>query len=65
MSCKRDMRQLVQRIRASGIEVVVPTRGGHYKVLAPKGVVFLSRTPSDRRALDGAISDLRRNGVSL
>lgn len=39
------------------------TNGGHVKVYAPLGVVFMSSTPSDRRAEQNARADLRKYGV--
>ncbi len=64
ISGKRDMEQLVKRVRRLGHEVEI-SRGCHYKVFAPDGIVFISYTPGDRRALAEAVSDLRRNGVNV
>lgn len=65
MSYKRDMEQLVGRVKKTGARVEQSKRSGHYKVWCPEGLVFLSLTPSAPRAVASALADLRRNGLEL
>ena len=55
---RRDMNELVKKLRSLGITVEQARRGGHYKADCPGGPVFLSLTPSDRRAIKQAKGDL-------
>jgi Flp pilus assembly CpaE family ATPase len=54
--------RLIRVLNKLGVRTEL-TPGGHVKVYAPLGVVFMSATPSDRRAEQNARSDLRRYGV--
>ncbi len=65
MSHKRDIDQLVKRVRETGTRVEKSGRAAHWKVFAPGGMVFISQTPGSPRCIQAAISDLRRNGVQV
>lgn len=59
---KKDMSQLVKTLQTPSYGcTVTKTRNGHWKVAKPgRPPVFMSSTPSDRRALDNAKADVRR-----
>lgn len=44
---------------------VIQGRKGHWKVIAPRGIVFVSLTPSTRGAAMRARADLRRAGAAV
>jgi hypothetical protein len=57
---KHDLKQVLRQAAAAGWRVQ-PTRGGHWRLLYPGGgVVVMSSTPSDRRALANFKAQLRR-----
>jgi predicted RNA binding protein YcfA (HicA-like mRNA interferase family) len=60
-----DIRDIIAKLEAQGWTVV---RGKHYKCYPPDknlGMVVVSCTPSDPRAIKNAISYLRRHGAIL
>jgi hypothetical protein len=57
-------RELLRALRKRKIPYT-KRRGGHICVEAPKGLVFMARTPSDHRAIKNALSVLRKYGVDL
>lgn len=58
---KKRMRELVKDLRQHGF-VVTLTGGGHLKVTHPDkpGIVFMPSTPSDHRAVENTLAQLRR-----
>lgn len=60
----KDFRDIKREAERQGW-VVEPTKNGHWKFFPPDpqmSIVFASGTPSDRRAIDSLIGDLRRSG---
>jgi len=67
MPTKTDLRKrlgdIFDTLRREGWEVT-QRRNGHMKAKSPEGnVVFISRTPSDWRALEKIKRDLKHNGA--
>jgi hypothetical protein len=57
---KHDLKHLLRQAEAAGWRVQ-PTRGGHWRLLYPGGgIVVMSSTPSDRRAIANLRAQLRR-----
>jgi predicted RNA binding protein YcfA (HicA-like mRNA interferase family) len=57
---KHDLKQLLRQASACGWQVT-RTRGGHWRLLRPNGgIVVLSSTPSDHRALRNVRAQMRR-----
>ena len=57
---KHDLERLLRQASASGWRVA-RTRGGHWRLLYPNGgIVVLSSTPSDHRALRNVRAQMRR-----
>ena len=57
---RHDLKQLLRQASACGWQVT-RTRGGHWRLRHPAGgVVVMSSTPSDRRALLNFRAQLRR-----
>lgn len=54
---KKTLRQILQEFPQAQAR---PTRGGHWVIDTPRGVVFVSATPSDWRALRKIRVELRR-----
>ena len=63
-SANKDQLRLVRRCEDQGLEVTY-SKGGHYKIKAPKGLVVLPSTPSDWRGHRNNVALLRRHGVDL
>ena len=61
-----DLDDIIHRAKAAGWRVEV-AGSGHYQFKSPdgEGLVTVSRTPSDYRALLNIESDLRRAGLDL
>jgi hypothetical protein len=62
----REIRALVRKLEAQGWRVV--DGGKHLKAFPPdrtKPMVTLAKTPSDRRSIKNAMSQLRRSGAQL
>lgn len=59
------MRQIEKALTAQGWRIVETTKGKAY--YSPDGVhiVQVHRTPSDRRALNNVIAELRRKGATI
>jgi len=56
----KEMRKLISLAIKRGYNVEL-RNGGHYKFTAPTGrFFFTSATPSDRRALDNILADMKR-----
>jgi hypothetical protein len=56
----KEMRSLIRLAIKRGYNVEM-RHNGHYKFTAPTGKFFFtSSTPSDRRALDNILSDMKR-----
>lgn len=62
---KKEMEQLVRKIEDQGIRVKICKGSSHYKVYAPKGLVFMGRTPSSSRSIINVKMDLKRKGVNV
>jgi predicted RNA binding protein YcfA (HicA-like mRNA interferase family) len=61
----KDMKEIVRQLRKQGWDVS-PTRNGHFRARSPNGSVYtLPHSPSDRRSVKNARSDLRRLGAEL
>ena len=61
---KREMQRLIKLLKRNGY-TVVPTKNGHYKVTGQGcGIVFLSGSPSNPRAVRMAMADLSATGIS-
>jgi predicted RNA binding protein YcfA (HicA-like mRNA interferase family) len=57
---RHDLERLLRQASASGWQVA-RTRGGHWRLLHPNGgIVVMSSTPSDYRALANLKAQLRR-----
>lgn len=61
---KRDMQQLLRRLRRAGYAVEKRSTG-HVCVNTPGGPVFGAATPSDWRAFRNFIADLKKRGVPV
>ena len=61
---KGTQQDLIKLLQRQGVKVEV-SGGGHYKVHCPKGVVFMSRTPSERGVGKYNIKILREYGVEV
>lgn len=56
----KEMRSLIRLAIKRGYHVEMRSNG-HYKFTAPTGrFFFTSKTPSDRRALDNILADMKR-----
>lgn len=64
MSNRSDVADLLAKAKEQGCKVEI-RKCGHLKILTPKGPVFCSQTPSDRRAIHKIRGDLRRAGVNV
>jgi hypothetical protein len=60
----KDLRQLLDRVRAQGF-TVRSTGSGHFLVRGRRGVVSVSATPSGGRVVANTRAALRRIGVRL
>jgi predicted RNA binding protein YcfA (HicA-like mRNA interferase family) len=57
---KHDLKQQLRQAEAHGWRVQ-PTRGGHWRLLHPDGgIIVMSSTPSDCRALRNMRAQMRR-----
>jgi predicted RNA binding protein YcfA (HicA-like mRNA interferase family) len=63
VSSRNDLKKLLSAAQEQGWRIELG-KGGHFKLYAPDGVgrVTMSSTPSDRRALNNAIAQMRRFG---
>jgi hypothetical protein len=60
MKGSKEMRSVIRLAIKRGYNVEL-RNNGHYKFTAPTGrFFFTSSTPSDRRALDNIMSDMKR-----
>lgn len=60
MSANKDMKRLVKRVEAAGGSYRL-RKSGHACIVVPDGrKYFCSATPSDRRAIQNILSDLKR-----
>lgn len=60
----KDWKSIAKELRRQGWELT-PTRNGHWRCVPPdrgKPIVHVSGTPSDRRAIDKVLGDLKRSG---
>lgn len=63
---KKELRELIREIQASGEYVVTRERGGHYKVRRASDaatLVTLPSTPGGKRWLANVRAELRRKGI--
>lgn len=62
-SVKKDLKKIVQAAEKQGWRVKM-TKNGHWSFYAPDGenIVHAGGTPSDHRALDNLVAQLRRYG---
>jgi len=65
MSVLKEMKSLLELAKDQGWEVE-RNKNNHIKFLSPNGgIVFVSSTPSDHRALENIKRDLRVNGLVI
>lgn len=63
MASKKDVAQLIKKLREQGF-TITPTRSGHHMIrdAAGKTVTVMASTPSEGRGLKNAIAALKRAG---
>ncbi len=59
----REIRQLIRELKRRGVRVDIT--GKHVRCDTDRGPVFVSKTPSDHRAMQKILSTFRRYGVDL
>lgn len=65
MSARKDIRQLVDKLRQLGWDAVI-AKSGHWRLTAPSGEqMTCASSPKGDRALKNARSDARRLGARL
>jgi len=58
----KEIKYLIQRAQRQGF-TVRQTKSGHYQVKGPAGgLTHLPSTPSDRRAVNNSLAELKRMG---
>lgn len=62
----KHMKKIIRGVEALGW-TVEPCKSGHFRLKSPDGtsMVIISKSPSDQRALQNVLSDLRRAGCDL
>lgn len=61
----KELKPLLKELKRQGFEVVLTTKGSHYKVTHPDHpgkMVTLASSPSDHRAIKNSLSYLRAIG---
>lgn len=62
----KEIRKLLRKLERAGVKVEKSSGSSHYKVYAPKGIVIISSSPRNSKAvLQNIRRDLRRNGVEF